>query len=85
MAPRGHPILRKRSVLWQRINLEATGNPTASHNRGQKLPTNKFSILKLQKTPEVCALDSPPPSVHGCLAPPLGPHTGPKWPPKLFL
>ena len=70
MAPGGHPILRKRSVLWQRINHEATGNPTASHNRGQKLPTSKFSILKLQKPPEVCALDSPPPSVHSCLAPP---------------
>lgn len=70
MAPRGHPILHKQSVLRQRISHEATGNPTASHNRGQKLPTSKFSILKLQKTPEVCALDGPPPSVHGCLAPP---------------
>lgn len=84
MAPRGHPILHKRSVLRQRISHEATGNPTASHNRGQKLPTSKFSILKLQKTPEVCALDGPPPSVHGCLAP-LGPHTGLKWPPGAFL
>lgn len=84
MAPHGHPILHKRSVLRQRISHEATGNPTASHNRGQKLPTSKFSILKLQKTPEVCALDGPPPSVHGCLAP-LGPHTGLKWPPGAFL